>query len=65
MGTKSLRTDEPMVESAQSSGTIRMNDFKVGERVLGKLSGGRLLDAEMKLVIDTTERKAPAGIVRE
>jgi len=32
-------------------------NFKVGERVLVKLSGGRLVRAEIKAIIDTTEGK--------
>jgi hypothetical protein len=32
-----------------------MSDFKVGPHITVKLSGGRLVDAEVKAVIDTTE----------
>ena len=46
-----------MVESAQSSGKISMNDFKVGQHLTVKLSGGRLVDAEIKAVVETTEGK--------
>ena len=34
-----------------------MSDFKVGERVLVKLSGGRLVQAEIKAIFETTEGK--------
>jgi len=34
-----------------------MSDFKIGEHVMVKLSGGRLVDAEIKAVIETTEGK--------
>jgi hypothetical protein len=34
-----------------------MTDFKVGQHVTVKLSGGRIVDAEIKAVIDTTEGK--------
>ena len=34
-----------------------MPDYKVGQHVTVKLSGGRLVDAEIKAVIDTTEGK--------
>ncbi len=34
-----------------------MSDFKVGQHVKVKLSGGRLVDAEIKAVIETTEGK--------
>jgi hypothetical protein len=33
---------------------ISVKEFKVGDRVTVKLSGGRLLDAEIKAIIDTT-----------
>ena len=46
-----------MIESAQSSRKIRMSDFKVGQHVTVKLSAGRLVDAEIKAVIETTEGK--------
>jgi hypothetical protein len=32
-----------------------MSDFKVGQHVTVKLSGGRLVDAEIKAVIETSE----------
>ena len=32
-----------------------MSDFKVGQHITVKLSGGRLVDAEIKAVIETTE----------
>jgi hypothetical protein len=34
-----------------------MSDFKVGQRVTVNLSGGRLVDAEIKAIIETTEGK--------
>jgi len=34
-----------------------MNDFKVGRHVTVKLSAGRLVNAEIKAVIETTEGK--------
>ena len=34
-----------------------MSDYKVGDRVKIKLSGGRLVDAEIKAVIETTDGK--------
>jgi hypothetical protein len=34
-----------------------MNDFKVGQHVKVKLSGGRLVDAEIKAISETTEGK--------
>jgi len=34
-----------------------MGDFKVGQHVTVKLSGGRLVDAEIKAIIETTEGK--------
>ena len=40
-----------------------MKDFKVGQHVTVKLSGGRLVDAEIKAIIETTEGEAFAGIV--
>ena len=46
-----------MIESAQSSGKIRMSDFKVGQHVAIKLSGGRLVEAEIKAIIEATEGK--------
>jgi hypothetical protein len=33
----------------------RMSNFKVGQRVKVKLSGGRLVDAEIKAVLETTD----------
>jgi len=32
-----------------------MSDFKVGQHITVKLSGGRLVDAEIKAIIETTE----------
>jgi hypothetical protein len=32
-----------------------MSDFKVGQHVTVKLSGGRLVDAEIKAIIETAE----------
>src|SRR5437667_9034828 len=52
-----LCTVEAVTESAQSSGKIRMSDYKVGQHVNVKLSGGRLVDAEIKAIIETTEGK--------
>ena len=46
-----------MIESAQSSRKIRMSDFKVGQHVTVKLSGGRLVDAEIKAINETTDGK--------
>ena len=34
-----------------------MTDYKVGQHVTVKLSSGRLVDAEIKAIIDTTEGK--------
>ena len=34
-----------------------MDNFKVGQHVMVKLSGGRLVDAEIKAIIETTEGK--------
>ncbi len=44
-----------VIESAQSSGKIPMSDFKVGDHVMVKLSGGRLVTAVIKAVVETTE----------
>jgi hypothetical protein len=44
-----------VIESAQTSGKIHMSDFKVGQHVTVKLSGGRLVDAEIKAIIETTD----------
>ena len=33
------------------------NEYKVGERVRIKLSAGRLVDAEIKAIVETTEGK--------
>ncbi len=46
-----------VTESAQSSGKIRMIDFKVCQHVTVKLSGGRLANAEIKAIIETTDGK--------
>jgi len=46
-----------VIESAQSSRKIRMSDFKVGQHVTVKLSGGRLVDAEIKAINETTDGK--------
>jgi hypothetical protein len=32
-----------------------MSDFKVGQHVMVKLSGDRLVDAEIKAIIETTD----------
>jgi len=34
-----------------------MSDFKVGEHVTVKLTGGRLVDATIKAIIETTQGK--------
>jgi hypothetical protein len=34
-----------------------MSNFKVGQHVTVKLSGGRLVDAEIKAIIETTKGK--------
>jgi len=34
-----------------------MSDFKVGDRVKIKLTGGRLVDAEIKAIVETTQGK--------
>jgi len=34
-----------------------MSDYKVGDRVKIKLTGGRLVDAEIKAVIETADEK--------
>ncbi len=34
-----------------------MSDFKVGEHVTVKLTGGRLVDATIKAIIETAQRK--------
>jgi len=34
-----------------------MSDYKVGQHVTVKLSGGRLVDAEIKAIVETTEGK--------
>jgi hypothetical protein len=34
-----------------------MSDFKVGQHITVKLSGGRLVDAEIKAIIETTDGK--------
>lgn len=35
-----------------------MSDYKVGDHVMVKLSGGRLVDAEIKAIVETTEGKS-------
>jgi hypothetical protein len=32
-----------------------MSDYKVGDHLLGKLSGGRIMEATIKAVVETTE----------
>ncbi len=32
-----------------------MSDYKVGQHILVKLSGGRLVDAQIKAIVETTE----------
>jgi hypothetical protein len=34
-----------------------MSDYKVGDRITVKLSGGRLVEAEIKAIVETTEGK--------
>jgi len=34
-----------------------MGDFKVGQHITVRLSGGRLVDAEIKAIIETTDGK--------
>jgi len=34
-----------------------MSDFKVGDRVKIKLTGGRLVDAEITAIVETTQGK--------
>jgi hypothetical protein len=34
-----------------------MNDYKVGEHIRVKLTGGRLVDAEIKAIIETMQGK--------
>jgi hypothetical protein len=43
--------------SMQAFGQIgrRMSDHKIGDHITVKLSGGRLVDAEIKAIIETTE----------
>jgi hypothetical protein len=45
--------------TVQASGQMRrrMSDFKAGQHITVKLSGGRLVDAEIKAIIDTEEGK--------
>ncbi len=40
-----------------------MSDFKVGQHITVKLSGGRLVNAEIKAIIETTEGKRSASFV--
>jgi DNA-directed RNA polymerase subunit RPC12/RpoP len=35
----------------------KMSDFKIGQHVTVKLSGGRLVDAEIRAIIETTDGK--------
>jgi len=35
----------------------RVSDYKVGDRVKIKLTGGRLVDAEIKAIIETADGK--------
>jgi hypothetical protein len=53
----SLGSGNRVVESAQSSGKIRISDYKVGDHTTVKLSGGRLVEAEIKAIVETTEGK--------
>jgi hypothetical protein len=46
-----------VIESAQSSRKIRMSDYKVDDRVKIQLTGGRLVDAEIKAIVETTQGK--------
>ena len=34
-----------------------MSDYKVGDHITVKLSGGRLVEAEIKAIVETTEGK--------
>jgi hypothetical protein len=34
-----------------------VKDFKLGDRIMVRLSGGRLVEAEIKAIIETTEGK--------
>jgi hypothetical protein len=34
-----------------------MNEFKVGDRIMVQLTGGRLVDAEIKAIIETIQGK--------
>jgi len=34
-----------------------MSEFKIGEHIRVKLTGGRLVDAEIKAIIETTQGK--------
>jgi hypothetical protein len=40
-----------------------MPKYKVGEHVLVKLSGGRLVQATIKAIVDKTEERALAGVI--
>jgi hypothetical protein len=42
-----------------------MPKYKVGDRVLVKLSGDRIVEATIKAIVDTTEGRALAGVIRE
>jgi len=41
----------------RASPEARMSDYKAGDRVKIQLTGGRLVDAEIKAIIETTQGK--------
>ena len=41
----------------RASPEARMSDYKAGDRVKKQLTGGRLVDAEIKAIIETTQGK--------
>ena len=46
-----------MKSRRNASPEARMSDYKVGDRVKIKLTGGRLVDAEIKAIIETADGK--------
>ena len=42
---------------ARRSASPCMNEFKVGDRIMVQLTGGRLVDAEIKAIIETIQGK--------
>jgi len=42
-----------------ASPEARMSDYKVGDRIKVRLTGGRLVDAEIKAIIGASEGKLP------